>query len=330
MSSNRKHTAVIIILLFALGILYLGRTYILPVLTAVILAFLLFPIYKLFLIKTKRETLSGALVIIFFLLIIIVPVTFLSSIFISQINSFDFSEEALLDYELRIEEILDINIPVVNSIESFKDRLKQDAQQYARTFISITTNVALFFFIMIFTMFYLLVEHKFFLYELKKLLPFSEKNSEYLISESGKMTKAILIGQVLTAVVQGLLGMFSFIIAGIEGAFFWGVIMMILSLIPVVGAFLIWLPAGVFLLFEGNIGMGIFVLVWGAVVVSQIDNIIRPKLVNQFADIHPLETFLGIFIGLSAFGMIGVVLGPLLLSLFRILVVSYKKEYSQV
>ena len=104
--------------------------------------------------------------------------------------------------------------------------------------------------------------------------------------------------------------------------------MTILSIIPVVGAFLIWLPAGIFLLISGQIWEGVFVLVWGVLVVSQVDNFIRPKLVNKFANIHPLETFLGVFMGLSFFGFIGILIGPLIISLFTTLIRIFRKEFN--
>ena len=94
------------------------------------------------------------------------------------------------------------------------------------------------------------------------------------------------------------------------------------------GAFLVWLPAGLFLLLEGSLWGGIFVLAWGALVVGNIDNFVRPKLVNRFADIHPLETFLGIFIGIAHFDLIGIILGPLILSQFKVLLRVFRKEYA--
>ena len=121
--------------------------------------------------------------------------------------------------------------------------------------------------------------------------------------------------------------MISFFIVGLNGALLWGIIMIILSVIPLVGAFIIWIPAGLFLLIEGQIWQGIFVLVWGAVIVSQVDNIIRPYLVNRFADIHPVDTLLGVFIGLPVFGLIGVIIGPLIIAMFKLLVNVYRKEY---
>lgn len=327
MKAFTRFFALLILFFFGGLILYLGRDFILPILAAVIFSFLFFPLYKWILKKSKSEIFSASSVIIIFLLLIFIPISALIGMFISELNSFGLSEETILEYEYKVEEVIGIDLPILETVHTIRDTIRQDIRGYAQTIFSITSTVALALLIMFFTMFYLLVEHKKFLEGLKYALPFSKKNSEHLITQSGSMIKAVLIGQVLTAVIQGTLGMISFFIAGIEGAFFWGIIMIILSLIPVVGSFLVWVPAGLLLFIEGDVGMAIFVLVWGALVVSQVDNLVRPKLVNKFADIHPLETFLGIFIGLSAFGMIGIIIGPLLLALFKVLVTVYIKEY---
>jgi predicted PurR-regulated permease PerM len=251
----------------------------------------------------------------------------MAGVFVNQVNSFNPQNLDLERYEQSIYDLTGRNVSLSETFTTLGNALKQDVRETFPRFVTFTSNFLLSTFVMFFVMFYLLIEKDRFINMVRKILPFSKKNSNKLIDESGKVTKAILIGQVLTAIIQGLLGMFSFLIVGINGAFFWGIIMIILSIIPVIGVFLVWVPAGIILLLEGQIWQGIFVLVWGALVVSQIDNIVRPKLVNKFAKIHPLETFLGVIIGLTTFGIVGLILGPLIVSLFRTLISVYVIEY---
>lgn len=105
--------------------------------------------------------------------------------------------------------------------------------------------------------------------------------------------------------------------------------MIVLSLIPMVGAFLVWFPAGILLLLQGEIGMAIFILAWGGLVVSQIDNVVRPILVTRYYNIHPLFVILGVFAGLSVFGILGIIIGHLLFELFILVYSIYREEYGE-
>jgi predicted PurR-regulated permease PerM len=141
------------------------------------------------------------------------------------------------------------------------------------------------------------------------------------------MTKAIVLGQLVVALVQGVCGGLGFLIFGIDGAVLWGLIMTILSFIPLLGSFLIWLPAGIVQLIQHNYYSGIGILLWGAIVVSNIDNLLRPRLVKKRTNVNPVITLLGAFIGLDFFGIIGIVVGPLILALFFVLVQMFRQEY---
>ncbi len=331
-SNYRKILALILIIIFGIWLLYLFylQSFISPILTAIVLSLLFYPLYEYLLKKTKRKVVSAFIVIFGLLLLIIALFSVLSTMVYSQFKDLDVSVEKLEFYEDRIYDLTGIEINIANAAVNIEEILKREFNNYLSTIVSFTSNFLLAMFIVFFVMFYLLMERKQMVVGVISIMPFSKVGSKYLLSESSKRVKAILIGQLLTAIIQGLLGMFSFLVAGIEGAIFWGFIMIILSIIPVVGAFLVWVPAGLFLLFEGSIISGVFVLAWGFIVVSNIDNFIRPALVNKFAKIHPLETFIGIFLGLGVFGLIGIVVGPIIISLFLLLIEVFKKEYSDV
>ncbi len=328
-SNFKKYFALSLIFIIGFAIIYLMRDYLTPIFGAIVFTFLLYPIYNY--LNEKRgysQITSASIILSGILLLILVPLFLFGGIIVSQINNLDLSEETLMKYEQRIYELTGTQISISDSILAFQNSIKEDIKSTLPRLISSSTNFLLSTFIMFFVMFYLLIEKDKFYEMFISILPFSKKNSNYLMSESKKVIVAVLIGQVLTAIIQGTLGMLSFIVAGIEGALFWGVVMIILSIIPVVGAFLVWLPAGIFLILNGDIIAGIGILLWGGLVVSQVDNIVRPKLVNKFADIHPLETFLGIFMGISAFGIIGILIGPLILSLFSTLIRVFRQEYT--
>lgn len=324
----RKYSAFFLTLLFGLAILYMARDFIPAIFAAIVLALITYPLYSFFLRKTQREIVSASLVIAIVLILLVIPLTTIAGLMLNQVSKFDLNEDKIAQYEQAIVDLTGKEVIISDLVNTAETYIKSEARQVLPEIVSITSTFLLFMFIMFFVLFYLLIQKDFFLRQLKAILPFSKKNSELLVNQSGDVVKAVLVGQVLTAIIQGTLGMVSFLIVGIEGAVFWGIIMILLSIIPVVGAFLVWVPAGLFLLLEGNIWQGIFVLAWGALIVSQVDNLVRPKLVNKFADIHPLETFIGVFVGLAQFGLIGVVLGPLLISQFKLLMKVFRQEYN--
>ena len=326
--SIRKYISFFIIIILGIAILYMLGRFITPILSAIVIASLLYPLYKWVKGKVKGEVIAASIVLVGLFLIIIIPISTIAAVLFEQIDSFEIDEAKVENINNFFLNKLGVEINFYELTARGQEWIQNTAKESLPAFFSITSNFLLEIFIIFFILFYLLVSKDFFINEFYNVSPFSKSNTKELLNNSSKVIKAVLIGQVLTAIIQGTLGMFSFIIVGISGFFFWGIIMIVLSIIPIVGAFLIWLPAGVFLLISGQIWQGIFVLVWGVLVVSQVDNFIRPKLVNKFANIHPLETFLGVFMGLSFFGFIGILIGPLIISLFTILIRIFRKEFN--
>ena len=329
MTNNfKKYFALSLILIIGIGILFMLKKYLTPIIGAIILSFLLYPVYQYLFKKTKKSILSAILILFGIFLILTIPISIMSTVILNNINSLTFTEDNLVKYENSIYEITGKKIIISDGLVNLGNEIKNDLKNTLPKFMSYTSSFFLSIFIMFFIIFYLFIEKEKFLNYFISILPFSEKNSNYLLNESGKVVKAVFLGQVLTAIIQGSLGMFAFILIGVDNAIFWGIIMIFLSIIPTIGAFLVWVPIGLMLIFNGNPAGGIFILLWGAVVVSQIDNFVRPKLVNKFANIHPIETFLGIFMGLSTFGIVGIIIGPLIISLFSTLIKVYREEYT--
>ena len=137
------------------------------------------------------------------------------------------------------------------------------------------------------------------------------------------------------ALAQGALGTIGFYIFGVKSAIFWGVIMAIFALIPFIGPAIIWVPASLFLIINGiiansywEIGMGIGLFVYGVAIISTIDNILRIKLIGGKSEVHPLTGLIGIIGGIELFGLIGIFVGPILLSLLITLFKDFSGKYA--
>ncbi|MFC1750866.1 AI-2E family transporter [Pseudomonadota bacterium] len=185
------------------------------------------------------------------------------------------------------------------------------------------------FFIMLFSMYYLFKDGKAITDYLARISPLPEKYEHELFKKFKKISMATLYGIFLTSIVQGMLGGIGFAIAGIPNALFWGTAMAVFSLVPVVGTGIIWLPAGLILLVSGQIWQGVFLLLWGAGIVGTVDNFLRAYLIGERTKTNQLLMFLAVFGGIFTFGLVGVIFGPLILTLFFTFLSIYEMEYKE-
>ncbi len=168
--------------------------------------------------------------------------------------------------------------------------------------------------IMLFLLFFFLRDGDVMLARARRLIPLDEVRKERLFRQLGGVTRAIVIGTSLTAVLQGFLLGVGFTIASLPSPVVFGVLAALLSMLPVGGAAFVWIPAVVWLLFDGRWGFAVFMLAWG-VLLGGLDNVLRPMLISGRAKISALAVFIGVLGGIPAFGAIGLIAGPVLLSL---------------
>ena len=158
-------------------------------------------------------------------------------------------------------------------------------------------------------------------------IPFSRHNAAILRDRFRDVTISTLIGTGLTATIQGLLVGLAFWVSGIPNALFWGVVTVVLAILPVVGSGLVWGPGALSLALEGQYGRAIGLALWGIIMVGNVDNVIRPLVFRRWAQIHPYITILGAFAGIQYFGLLGLLIGPLAISYFFELIRMYRAEY---
>jgi predicted PurR-regulated permease PerM len=178
-----------------------------------------------------------------------------------------------------------------------------------------------------FGLYYLLVSARDVWRLMLPFIPFSAANAEALRKRFKDVTTSTLIGTGVTAFVQGALVAVGFWAAGLPNAAFWGVVTVILSILPVVGSGLVWVPGVAVLAFEHRYGWAIGLTIWGIVAVGQVDNLIRPWVFRRYASIHPFVTIIGAMAGISYFGLLGLLIGPLAISYFFELIRMYRQEY---
>lgn len=186
------------------------------------------------------------------------------------------------------------------------------------------------FFILMFAMYYLLKDHLKITAKLMKISPLPLEYELELFKKFREMSRATVYGIFLVSVIKGILGGIGFLIAGIPNPLFWGTAIGIFSLLPLVGPTIIWLPAAVLLILNGQVTQGVFLLIWGTAVISTIDNIFQAYFIGGQANLNPLLVFMSVFGGIAVFGLLGVIFGPLILTLFLTFLHIYELEYRDI
>ncbi len=183
-------------------------------------------------------------------------------------------------------------------------------------------------FVMFFTLFYFFIDGKRFVSRIMALSPLRDTHETLLIEKFLSMARATLKGTFIIGGVQGSIGGLAFLVAGVSSPMLWMVIMIFLSVIPALGAGLVIFPAGVIMLFMGHVWQGVFLLCVGGVVAS-IDNVMRPKLVGSDTQMHSLLIFFGTIGGMSVFGLIGFIVGPIIIALTIAMWEIYAYEFKE-
>ena len=183
--------------------------------------------------------------------------------------------------------------------------------------------------LMYFMLYYMLTNRKDLRESLKDYIPMKRGNLKEVGVEIQKMVRSNALGIPLVGLAQGIVALIGFLIFGTEDPFFWFVIVTICSMIPFVGTLLGILPVFLLTLAAGDNFQAWGILIYGFVVVGSTDNIIRLYVLKKLDDVHPLVTLIGVIVGVPLFGFIGLIFGPLLISLFMVIVKIYRKEYGK-
>jgi len=196
-------------------------------------------------------------------------------------------------------------------------------------FAGSTFNIFIAIGLMYFMLYYMLTNRSELKNSLYEYIPINEKNLKIIGKESQAMVRSNAIGIPLVALAQGIIALIGFLIFGIQDPFFWFVIVTVGSMIPFVGTLIGILPVFLVTLSSGDTTAAYGILIYGLVVVGSTDNIIRLFVLKKLDNVHPLITLIGVIVGVPLFGFIGLIFGPLLISLFLVIVRIYRKEFGE-
>jgi predicted PurR-regulated permease PerM len=227
-----------------------------------------------------------------------------------------------LEKRLQIGE-LNIHQMAVKGLGSVSGYVINEIQHAATNLTGLLINFGM----MIFALFFFFRDGDSMLERIKSLIPMKDEQKDEIFKKFYDTLNAVIVGVMVTAAIQGILQGLFFWILGISYSVLGGVLTFIFALIPIAGAVIVWLPVGLYLVFTGSIYAGIGVLVFGGLVVSSVDNFLKPMIIGGKVKLSTLFLVLTIFGSLSVFGFTGIILGPILLAIFMSFIEIYKSEY---
>lgn len=274
--------------------------------------------------KGWNRSFSAILLLFFSVLVIIMPFYALSSMVINKIAELQ-NDPSYFDNTLfKLKHLIPIGNDFQNLVEEGLKKAGTWATELFPSLISGAFNIVLGLLLMYFLLYFMLVDMEKFESALVKYAPFREQNAQRFAEEMRNTTYANVVGQGFIALVQGSLLSLAFYILGYSDPLFWGVITTFISFVPVLGPPVIFVPAALLQIANGNNFAGWAMLIFGFVVVINIDNVLRFMIAKRVGNIHPIITVLGVVIGIPLFGILGLVFGPLLLSYFVLLIKIYE------
>ncbi|MFN8155422.1 MAG: AI-2E family transporter [Bacteroidia bacterium] len=325
----RRTASLLIIIGLGIFLAYSLSTFLTAFLSAVIFYVLMKPLMKYFVVKRRwSKTWATVLLLLLSLILFLGPAWTLYGLLASKINyALVHSTELMAGLRQMDDYIFNMTGIRVLSDDMLK-KIQEIAANVIPQILGATADMLATIGMMYFMLYYLLMNFGKNEKMIGDLLPVEEEKA---LRFSGELESAVfsnVLGAPVLAILQGLCAGLGFWIFGLEEPWFWGAITGFMSFIPIVGTAIVWIPAGIYQLVNGDNWQGIGILIFGGIVITNIDNVFRFTLQKKFADVHPIVTVLGVIVGLNYFGITGIVFGPLLISYFLLMIKMYREEYN--
>lgn len=294
-----------------------------------IIVILTYPL-NLWLRKVVRsKTWTAIIMTVLVLLLILVPVIIIGTALIQQssglINTISRIDLDAMSHQ--VSELINHNIDLKTFIFPTIKTFAEFTADSIPSLIGSITELLINLFVMFFLMYYLYKEGDVMLEDMMRMIPIPGAHKKELAKETKKVLKGVLYGQFLVSLIQGILGGIGFWIFGVPNPILWGSVMVVMGFVPFLGTPLIWGPAVAIEFASGNVGTAIGLLIYSGVLVMNIDNFLKPKLIGRETGMHPVLVLLGIFGGIAFFGLIGMIIGPVIVALAVLVIKFFNKDF---
>lgn len=333
MNHLHANKVVLLILLIFVSVLFVTmiRQFLMVILLAGIFSGLFQPVYQKFVTWFKgRRSLASAVTLLCVFLLIFLPLVGLLGVVTAQAVRVGQRATPWIREQLQEPSALDSvfeSLPFHEKILEYREVLLEKAEQLVSGLSSVlvnsvssftfsTVNFLFLFFIFMYTLFFFLKDGRRLIEKILFYLPLKDEDEHRLLDKFTSVTRATLKGTLVIGVLQGSLAGVAFWVVGIPSALFWGTIMVVLSVIPVIGSPMVWVPAAIIWGASGHVLGAVGLAVFCGALVGSLDNILRPMLVGKDTRMHELFILLGTIGGISMFGIVGFVIGPIVAALF--------------
>jgi predicted PurR-regulated permease PerM len=337
----------IISILFVLYLAFeLMQPFLVQVFLAVVLVVVAMPLYEATLnLMGEHRTLASAITCILLILIFAIPFFFITSLLTSQAldlyttvskllasdkldSTFSEGLGRLGPFIEKLQDKLGIShADVLQQVGNLVRKISNFLYENITGLLKGVTNLIIGVALVLFVTFYLFIDGAHMASKLLALSPLPKEMNSQIMDDMLRTLRATLKGSVVLAFINGTISGLGFFAFGVPNALFWGTVMVFASVVPIVGTALVWVPGGIYLIIMGDYGQATGVMIWCLIVSVICDNWLRPKLIGGQADLHPLLTFFAVLGGISYFGLVGLILGPLVLAILLSLIEVYKRYF---
>ena len=324
----RKNFAYMAIVAFGAYLLFLLSDFIAPFLGALTFFVIFRPLIIYLTVKKKwNKNVAATIVIIISFFIVLIPVLSLSTLLYSKVIEVLQKPETIMSFvnlvDEKVMQLTGVELFNKENILSIQAKIADTIPSLLGETIYVLGNIG----IMYFILYYMLINIETLHSWSQKYLPFTSENTHVLYNELNNMTLSNAVAVPLIGIIQGSAAGLGYWFFGLSEPFFWAVITAFVSLLPLIGTTLIWAPASLFLLATSSLFNGLGLMIYGVLVIINIDNISRFVIQKRFADVHPLVTVFGVILGLNLFGLPGLIFGPLMISYFILFIKIYRNIY---
>ena len=321
----------IIVISFLVGLFLLSLMVVWPIIVSIlaglILAYILYPLYLIILKVVREKNISALIIVLLLLFLIFLPIWFLFPVIVKQVfEAYSFMQKVdlfgflkpILPQASSNDTLALLNTFISNSINSIFSQFSQILLDLPNLLLQLTVILFVFFFGM--------RDAEKLKNYVKSISPFSSELEKSLSTQFKEITNSVIYGHIIVGILQGILTGIGLLIFGVNNVLLLTLVAVLASVLPIIGAWLVWIPAGIYLLVSGHTGAGIGLMLYGAIFISWIDNVIRPYIVSRRTNLSSGIVLIGMIGGLMVFGVLGLVLGPLILAYAIVILDAYKDK----
>lgn len=341
-----KHLIELLLALFIGYLLYrIMLPFFIPVFWAAIFVILFYPYHSWLLRRVKNKTIASLIACATIALFLIVPMALIGTALANEMfNVYEWAEDYLTKLSTHAQSpalitpyiqkyigryvdisAIDIQNHIVNALQQGSLYLAQGIKGAIQNLAELVFNI----FLAFFTMYFLFKDSDKIMDIVKDVIPLTESDKDKVIAKNRVVITATFNGGVLVGAVQGFLGGAAFWFLALPSPILWGFVMFILSFLPVVGTSLVIVPAAIYLVIIGSYVKAVIILLWGVLIVGLADNVLRPVIVSGKTHQHPLLLFFSILGAVNAFGLVGIIAGPIILSIAQAILDIYRSALNE-